>query len=81
MNFTEVILIGVGIGIAARVLRPGHWHMSLVLAVGLSVAGAVLATFGGNLLGLYAMGAPATLIGAAAGAILCLFIAALVRHR
>lgn len=81
MNFTEVILIGVGIGVAARVLRPGRLHMSLLLAVALSVAGAVVATLGGNLLGLYGMGATATTIGAVAGSILALFMAALVRHR
>ncbi|MBK9217032.1 MAG: GlsB/YeaQ/YmgE family stress response membrane protein [Uliginosibacterium sp.] len=81
MNFTEIILIGVGIGVAARVLRPNRSHMSLWLAIALSVSGALIATLGGNLLGLYGMGEMATTIGAVAGAILTLFMAALVRHR
>lgn len=79
MNLTQILLIGLSIGIAARFLRPGRRHMSLVLAVTLGVAGAFIATLGGKLLGLYEMGAPATMIGAAAGAVLLLFMASLVR--
>ena len=47
----------------------------------LGVAGSVVATYGGQALGLYAVGQPAGFIGAVVGAIVLLFIVEALHKR
>lgn len=79
MNPLHILLIGLAIGICARLLRPGRLHMSLLLTVSLAVVGAFAATYGGLFLGLYPMDGQASEIGAVAGAVLCVFLASRMR--
>jgi uncharacterized membrane protein YeaQ/YmgE (transglycosylase-associated protein family) len=56
LHFLGTLLIGLVIGLLARFLTPGPTPRGVVVTIVIGIAGAVLATFGGQALGLYQVG-------------------------
>ncbi len=70
-----IIIIGFIAGVIARLLMPGpNTPKGFVVTTVLGVAGALLASVLGELLGLYRPGQGAGLIGATIGALIILFV-------
>jgi len=80
-NWLYVILIGLVVGVLARLLKPGRDSMGIILTIVVGIAGAMLASFVGQRMGWYAPGQAAGFIGALLGAIVILVIVALFRGR
>ncbi|NMG15208.1 GlsB/YeaQ/YmgE family stress response membrane protein [Aromatoleum bremense] len=74
MSVIGTIIIGFIVGLLARLLHPGKDGLGIIMTTLLGVAGAMLATYGGQFFGLYRPGEPAGFIGAVVGAIIILFI-------
>jgi len=81
MAILWTLLIGFIVGLVARAIHPGDDKMGFFFTAGLGVAGAVLATIAGRVLGLYAPGEVAGFLAAVVGAVLVLGIVTLVRKR
>ncbi len=74
MGILGTIIIGFLAGIIARLLKPGRSGLGIIMTVILGIAGSVVATYGGQALGVYQVGEPAGFIGAVVGAIVLLFV-------
>lgn len=81
MGIIGTLFIGLLAGIVARLLKPGRSGLGLIMTMILGVAGSVVATYGGQALGLYGVGEPAGFIGAVVGAIVLLFIVEALHKR
>lgn len=80
-NWLYIIVIGLVVGVLARLLKPGRDSMGIILTILVGIAGAMLASFVGQRMGWYAPGQAAGFIGALLGAIVILVIVALFRGR
>jgi uncharacterized membrane protein YeaQ/YmgE (transglycosylase-associated protein family) len=80
MSIIWTILIGFVVGLVAKMLAPGRDPSGFFITSALGIAGSLLATFGGQALGLYTAGEPAGFIGSLVGAIILLVIYHLVRR-
>ena len=78
MSIIWAIVIGLLVGIVAKFLMPGRDPGGFIVTALLGIVGAVVATFLGQALGLYAAGQSAGFIASVIGAILVLFIYNLV---
>jgi uncharacterized membrane protein YeaQ/YmgE (transglycosylase-associated protein family) len=78
MHIIGIILIGFLVGLVARFIGPGPHIHGFWITVAIGVVGSVLATFGGQALGLYRVGQPAGFIGSVVGAVVLLAIVQLV---
>ncbi|ATE59357.1 GlsB/YeaQ/YmgE family stress response membrane protein [Thauera sinica] len=74
MSIIGTIIIGLIVGLIARLLHPGKDGLGLIMTALLGIAGAMLATFGGQAIGIYSAGQPAGFVGAVIGAIIILFV-------
>ncbi|WP_349572247.1 GlsB/YeaQ/YmgE family stress response membrane protein [Azotobacter salinestris] len=74
MGILGTILIGLLVGVVARFLMPGRQPMGWIMTILLGIGGSLLATYGGQALGIYRAGEAAGFIGAVIGAILLLVI-------
>jgi uncharacterized membrane protein YeaQ/YmgE (transglycosylase-associated protein family) len=74
-------LIGLIVGLLARFLTPGPTPRGIVVTMVIGIAGAVLATYGGQALGLYEHGETAGFIGSVFGAIVLLVLSRLLSGR
>ncbi|MBU3059627.1 MULTISPECIES: GlsB/YeaQ/YmgE family stress response membrane protein [Pseudomonas] len=81
MGIIGTIIIGLLVGLVARFLKPGNDSMGWIMTILLGIGGALLATYGGQALGIYAAGEAAGFIGAVVGAIILLVIYGLVSRR
>lgn len=72
MELIGTLIIGLLAGIVAKFLMPGKDPGGFIITMVLGVAGAFVATFLGQKLGLYEMGEAAGFIGAVIGAIILL---------
>jgi uncharacterized membrane protein YeaQ/YmgE (transglycosylase-associated protein family) len=81
MSIIWTILIGFVVGLVAKMLTPGRDPSGFFITSALGIAGSLLATFGGQALGLYTAGEPAGFIGSLVGAIILLVIYHLVRGK
>jgi uncharacterized membrane protein YeaQ/YmgE (transglycosylase-associated protein family) len=81
LHILWTILIGFFVGLVARAIHPGADKMGFILTTALGIAGALVASFAGQALGLYAPGQPTGFIGASVGAIVLLAVVKLVRRR
>ena len=72
------IVIGFIAGLIARAIHPGEDKAGFILTTLLGIVGALLATYGGRLLGLYPEGSSAGFIASVVGAVIVLFIYNLV---
>lgn len=75
MEILGAIIIGFFAGIIAKLITPGRPKpRGFILTTVLGIVGAVLATFLGQAIGLYAPGDNAGFIGAIVGAVIILLI-------
>ncbi|NHN77141.1 GlsB/YeaQ/YmgE family stress response membrane protein [Azotobacter chroococcum] len=74
MGILGTILIGLLVGVVARFLKPGDQPMGWIMTILLGIGGSVVATYGGQALGIYHAGEAAGFIGAVIGAILLLVV-------
>ena len=74
MALLWTLVVGFVVGLIARYLMPGQQVMGIVMTTLFGCGGAVAATYGGQLLGVYKAGEPAGFIGAIVGAFVLLFI-------
>ena len=80
MGIIWTILIGFVVGLLAKMLTPGRDPSGFFITAAIGIAGALLATFGGQALGLYSAGEPAGFIGSLVGAVILLAIYHFVRR-
>ena len=84
MHILWMLIIGLVVGMVAKLLMPGRDPGGFIVTMLLGVAGALLAGFIGQSLGIYARGDAAGFIASVLGAMLLLFIyrvATRRRHR
>lgn len=81
MSIIWAIVIGFIVGLIAKMLMPGRDPGGFIITALLGIVGAVLATFLGQALGLYAAGQAAGFVASVIGAIIVLFIYNMVRGR
>jgi len=74
MHILAIILIGLVIGILARIITPGPNPRGIIVTIVIGIVGAVIATYGGQALGLFAPGEPAGFIGSVLGAVVLLVL-------
>lgn len=68
------IVIGFLAGLIARAIHPGNDKAGFIVTTLLGIAGSLLATYGGRMLGLYGENSAAGFIASVIGAIIVLFI-------
>lgn len=81
MGILYTILIGLVVGLVARALKPGDDNMGWILTIVLGIIGALVATYGGQAMGIYQAGQGAGFIGSVVGAIIVLVVFGLIRKR
>ena len=74
MGIIGTILIGLIVGFVARLLHPGKDGLGIIMTSLLGIAGSLVATYGGQALGIYHAGEGAGFLGAVIGAVLILFV-------
>ena len=77
----SAIVIGCIVGLIARAIKPGNDAMGWIMTIVLGIVGSLVATYGGQMLGLYAPGQSAGWIASVIGAIIVLFIYGLVTKK
>jgi uncharacterized membrane protein YeaQ/YmgE (transglycosylase-associated protein family) len=80
MGIIWTILIGFVVGLLAKMLTPGRDPAGFFITAAIGIAGSLIATFGGQALGLYSAGEPAGFVGSLVGAIILLVIYHFVRR-
>ncbi len=81
MSIIWTILIGFVVGLLAKMLTPGRDPAGFFITAAIGIAGSLLATFGGQALGLYQAGEPAGFIGSLIGAIILLVVYHVIRRK
>lgn len=81
MGIIGTIIIGLIVGLIARFLKPGDDGMGWIMTILLGIGGALLATYGGQAVGIYDAGEAAGFIGAVVGAIILLVIYGMVTRK
>lgn len=74
MGIIATIVIGFIVGLLAKFLTPGRDPGGFIITILIGIAGALLATYGGQALGLYAAGEPAGFVGSLIGAVILLLL-------
>ena len=78
MTILGILLIGLVIGLIARFLTPGPNPRGIIVTIVIGIVGAVIATYGGQALGLYQVGEAAGFIGSVLGAVVLLVLLRLI---
>ena len=81
MSIIWAIVIGFIVGIVAKFLMPGRDPGGFFITAILGIVGALVATFLGQALGIYAAGQAAGFIASVIGALIVLFIYNMVRRK
>jgi uncharacterized membrane protein YeaQ/YmgE (transglycosylase-associated protein family) len=81
MSIIWAIIIGFIVGLVAKFLMPGRDPGGFIITAVLGIIGALVATFLGQAMGLYAAGQSAGFIASVIGAMIVLFIYHLIRGR
>jgi len=81
MSIIWAIIIGFIVGLVAKFLMPGRDPGGFIVTTLLGIVGALVATFLGQAMGLYAAGQSAGVIASVIGAIIVLAIYHMVRGR
>jgi uncharacterized membrane protein YeaQ/YmgE (transglycosylase-associated protein family) len=74
MSILGTIIIGLLVGLVAKLLMPGRDPGGFIVTILLGIAGAFVATYLGQTLGWYQVGEAAGFIGSVIGAMIVLFI-------
>jgi uncharacterized membrane protein YeaQ/YmgE (transglycosylase-associated protein family) len=74
MHLLGILLIGLVVGILARIITPGPNPRGIIVTIVIGIVGAVIATYGGQALHLYAPGESASFIGSVVGAVVLLVL-------
>ena len=80
MEILTTIFIGFLVGLVARFVLPGRDPGGFIVTILMGIAGSFIATYGGQMLGLYRAGAPAGFFGSVIGAVALLAIVRLFRR-
>ena len=72
MALIGLIIVGLLVGIVAKLLMPGKDPGGIVVTGALGIAGSLVATFLGKALGIYEPGQAAGFIGAVVGSVILL---------
>ena len=80
MGIIWTILIGFVVGLVAKMLTPGRDPAGFFITAIIGIAGSLLATYGGQAMGLYHAGEAAGFIGSLIGAIILLVLYHMVRR-
>ncbi len=81
MTIIWAIIIGFIVGLVAKFLMPGRDPGGFIITAILGIVGALVATFLGQAMGIYAAGQSAGFIGAVIGAIVVLLVYHMIRGR
>jgi len=81
MHIIRTILIGLVVGVIAKLLMPGRDPGGFIITILLGIAGAFVATYLGQAVGWYRADQSAGFIGAVVGAVILLVIYRLVAGR
>ena len=81
MTVIWAIIIGFLVGLVAKFLMPGRDPGGFIVTTLLGIVGALVATFLGQAMGIYAAGQAAGFIGAVIGAIVVLLVYHMIRGR
>ena len=81
MTIIWAIIIGFIVGIVAKFLTPGRDPGGFIVTALLGIVGALVATFLGQAMGIYAAGQSAGFIGAVIGAVVVLLVYHMIRGR
>lgn len=79
MGIISTIFIGLIVGLIARMVKPGNDPMGLIMTALLGIGGSMIATYGGQALGLYHAGQGAGFIGSVVGAVVLLVVVGMIR--
>jgi len=79
MSILGTLFIGLIVGFIARALKPGNNKLGWIMTSLLGVAGSFLAGYAGKALGFYQAGQVAGFVASVVGAIVLLFVYALVK--
>jgi uncharacterized membrane protein YeaQ/YmgE (transglycosylase-associated protein family) len=79
MGLIWTILIGLVIGVVAKLVHPGRDNLGIIMTIILGVAGSLVATFIGQAIGWYEPGQAAGFVAAVIGALILLWIYGRVR--
>jgi len=74
LHLLWIIIIGFIVGLIARAVTPGEGPTGFILTTILGIIGAVVATYIGQAIGLYAEGSPAGFIASVLGAVVLLIV-------
>ncbi|TXL69227.1 GlsB/YeaQ/YmgE family stress response membrane protein [Vineibacter terrae] len=80
MDIIITIVIGLIVGLIARLIMPGRDPGGIIMAIVIGIAGSLIATYGGQALGLYQPGQAAGFIGSVVGAVVFLILLRLIRR-
>jgi uncharacterized membrane protein YeaQ/YmgE (transglycosylase-associated protein family) len=81
MSIIGTIIVGFIVGLIARAVKPGNDRMGIIMTTLLGIAGAFLARFIGQGMGLYGPNEPAGWVASVIGAVLLLFVVGMMRGR
>lgn len=81
MSIIWAIIIGFIVGLVAKMLMPGRDPGGFIITALLGIVGAVVATFLGQAMGLYAQGESAGFIASVIGAVIVLAVYNMIRGR
>ena len=81
MHYVWMAVIGFVVGLLARAILPGTQSLGIILTAVLGIAGAFLAGFAGQAMGLYVSGQPAGFIASVVGAIVLLLVVGLIKGK
>jgi uncharacterized membrane protein YeaQ/YmgE (transglycosylase-associated protein family) len=76
-----IILVGLVVGVLARLIKPGRQNIGIILTIVLGIVGALLAGWVGRMLGWYAEGEKVGFIASLIGAVILLFIAEMINGK
>ena len=81
MAILGTLFIGLIVGFIARAVKPGDDKLGLIMTAVLGVAGSFLAGYAGKAFGFYQTGQVAGFVASVVGAIVLLFVYALVKGK
>ena len=81
MSILGTLFIGLIVGFIARAVKPGDDKLGWIMTAILGVAGSFLANYAGTALGFYQAGQVAGFIASVVGAVVLLFVYALVKSK